>query len=767
MARVERWIGRVAAVLLVALLIFSAAGAGGWMLSRQMVDLATKLPEYKDNIAAKLQAFKLPKGGAFTKLSGLIDDLKKEVPGKPASAKLSLTEQSGKPDTAAVSQPGAAAAVPVEVVETSRATAMEVLQRLVAPVLGPIGVAALVIVLVICMLFQREDLRNRLIRLIGQNRISATTLAMDDAGRRVSRYLLMQLLVNVTYGAVLATGLYFIGVPNAVLWGALGTVLRFIPYIGPWVATILPTLLALAVSPHWTMPVLTVSLFAGLELVLNNVLEPLLYGAHTGVSSIALIVAAVFWTWLWGPLGLVLATPLTVCLVVMGRHVPRLSFLSVVLSDEDALTPAEEFYHRLLTPEGGDELEFAESYLKSHSLAALYDAVFIPALSAAETDARVNLLDAPQLNQLEQSMREIVEDLGTRPATPAKDITADVGAAEGAATDVAPMPAPECRVFCLPAHANRDEIAGMMLVQLLRQQGFGAQNAPGNLVAGELLGLVEKADVDVVCISVVTPSTVIHARYLCRKLRALSRKEKIVVGLWAATEDVTEATRRLRDSGADEVVTTLADALLQIARHAPPLTDEAMPAPIPADEEQRLAALAGLNLLDTAAEPVFDRITTKLARIFEVPIALITFLDRDRQFFKSQTGLPEDLAMARQTARSVSVCGHVVAKNQLLVIEDLARDRRFANNPLLREHGIRFYMGVPLLAPNGQPIGSLCLLDMKPRRVTEREKRLLQEYATEIMEEIARRALASPSGAAAPAPGEHSLPEEIETAGLP
>lgn len=627
--------------------------------------------------------------------------------------------------------------MPVEVVETSRAKPMELIRLIIAPVLGPIGTAVLVLVLVICMLFQREDLRNRLIRLIGQDRISTTTRAMEDAGHRVSRYLLMQLLVNITYGTVLAIGLYFIGVPNAVLWGALGTVLRFIPYIGPWVATILPTLLALAVSPHWTMPLLTISLFAGLELLLNNVLEPLLYGAHTGVSSIALIVAAVFWTWLWGPVGLVLATPLTVCLVVMGRHVPRLSFLSIALSDEEALTPAEDCYHRLLRPGEGDELELVESYLKANSLTALYDAVFIPVLTAAETDARAESLEPGQLGQLEQSMREIIEDLGMRPPIPPKLVTdLDDSPVEAGP---APILAPDCRVFCLPARADRDELAGAMLVQLLRQQGFGAQNAPARLVAGELLGLVEKADVDIVCISVVAPSTVIHARYLCLKLRAVQPRQKIVVGLWGATEGVTEATRRLRESGADEVATTLAEALVVIARLAPPQPAEMIPAPIPADEEERIAALMELNLLDTAAEPAFDRITAKLARVFEVPIALITFVDRERQFFKSQTGLPEVLALARQTARNVSVCGHVVAKNEVIVVEDLARDRRFANNPLLKEHGIRFYAGVPLLAPNGQPVGSLCLLDLKPRHLTDREKRLLQEYASEVMEEIARR----------------------------
>ena len=617
---------------------------------------------------------------------------------------------------------------------------------IVAPLLGPLGTAALVLLLVVCMLFQREDLRSRLIRLIGQGHISATTRAMDDAGQRVSRYLLMQLLVNLTYGIVVGIGLYFIGVPNAALWGAFGTVLRFIPYIGPWIAAILPTILALAVSPHWTMPVLTIALFAALELVVNNVMEPLLYGAHTGVSAIALIVAAVFWTWLWGPVGLVLATPLTVCLVVMGRHVPRLSFLSVVLSDEDALTPSEDCYHRLLTPGERDEWELVESYLRANSLNALYDSVLIPVLTTAATDARAELIDADQLTQVEQSMGDIIEELGTRPAppaTPAADTT------EGAVATVVPKLGSDCRVYCLPARAERDELASAMLVQLLRQHGFGAQLASAELASGEMPELVEKADVDVVCISVVSPSTVIHARHLCLKLRERLPRLKIMIGLWGVTEDITESSRRLRVSGADEVVTTLADAVLQMVKFAPLVTDELTPAPVPADEEQRLAALVELNLLDTESEPVFDRITAKLARVLEVPIALISFIDRERQFFKSHTGLPADLAKTRQSPRSLSVCGHVIAKNEVMVIEDLARDRRFANNAMLREHGIRFYAGVPLLAPNGQPIGSLCVMDLKPRKLTDRDRRLLQEYANDVMEEIAGRVPAAPSVSAA------------------
>ena len=243
---------------------------------------------------------------------------------------------------------------------------------------------------------------------------------MDDAGARVFRYLFMQLVVNVSYGIPVAIGLYFIGVPNAVLWGACATVLRFIPYLGPWIAAAIPVALSLAVSPSWMMPLLTIGLFVLLELLSNNVMEPWLYGTSTGVTPIALIIAAVFWTWLWGPVGLILSTPLTVCLVVMGRHVPSLSFLSVLLSDEEALTPAEDFYHRLLTVDEQDELEFVESYLKANSLTALYDSVFVPVIIATETDHRLELLDDEQRSFVEQSLRDIIEDLGTVPQVASK-----------------------------------------------------------------------------------------------------------------------------------------------------------------------------------------------------------------------------------------------------------------------------------------------------------------------------------------------------------
>ncbi len=739
--RIERWIGRIAAVLVMVILIFTSIGLGGWVLTRQMVDLATKLPEYKGNIITKIQSFKVPRGGVFTKLSEMAEEMKQALPGgTPATESPPVENEKAPPSTKPPLSPSPTGPPPLTApekkAETFSSNPFELIQTMIAPLLGPLGTSALVLLLVVFMLLQREDLRNRLIRLVGQGRISATTRAMDDAGDRVSRYLLMQLVVNVTYGIPVAIGLTFIGVPNPMLWGVIAVVLRFIPYVGPWIAAAFPITLALATSPDWTAPLLTIGLFVVLELLSNNVMEPWLYGSSTGVSPIPLIIAAVFWTWLWGSMGLVLATPLTVCMVVMGRHVPRLSFLSVLLSDEEALTPAEDCYHRLLTPGERDELELVETYLKTNPLSALYDSVFLPALTLAESDAREGHLEPSQLIHVEQSMRDIVEDLGTRPTVPEKN------SAENAESTASSQPVTQldCRLYCLPARADRDELAGSMLVQLARKQGFGAQNAPASLATGELIELTQKAGVDVVCISVVAPSTILHARYLCLRLRAVMPNQKIIIGLWGANEDLPASTLRLRESGADEVVTLLSEALVQISKLAPAITEEMTIAPIPADEEARLSALDELRLLDTEAEPVFDRITAKLARVFEVPVALITLVDRDRQFFKSQVGLPEVLARARQTPRNVSACGHVVAKNQVMVIEDLARDRRFANNPLFKEHGIRFYAGVPLLAPNGQPIGSLCLMDLKPRQLSEREKRLLVEYANDVMEEIAKRA---------------------------
>jgi methylmalonyl-CoA mutase cobalamin-binding subunit len=402
------------------------------------------------------------------------------------------------------------------------------------------------------------------------------------------------------------------------------------------------------------------------------------------------------------------------------------------LSDDEALAPSEECYHRLLGGGLNETSEFLEAYVKANSLTALYDDVLIPVITTAEVDCQNDALETDRLTEVEQNIRDIVEDLSTRPAPPSK-VAADVAVA---VRIPAPPPPPAWRIYCLPARAERDELAGAMLGHLLSEQGFQAQNASARLVAGELVKAVEEGDVDAVCISVVAPSTVIHARYLVSKLHAQVPALKIVVGLWGATQNISEAARRLRESGANEMVTTLADAVLQLAKLAPSAEWELKPAPIPADEEQRLGALAALDVLHSRSDPALDRVAKKIARIFDAPIALVTLVDADREYFKAQTGLPEDLATAGEAPRATSIGSHVVRSNEILVVEDLARDRRFAGNPFLKVHGFRFYAGVPLRAPNGQPIGSLCVMDTKPRTVTERELRLLNLTAEEVIEEI-------------------------------
>ncbi len=560
--RLERWIGRVAAVLAVVLMVFTIVGFSGWVLTRQVIDLAGRLPDYKENIQTKLRSFHVSKGGVFSRVSDTVEELKKDLPGAAPSAP-AVPQTEGESEVITPEPPSALAqAVPVVVAESGPNT-LDLAQSIIAPLLSPLGTAALVLLLVVCMLLQREDLRSRLIRLIGQGRISATTRALDDAGERVSRYLLMQLVVNVSYGIPVAVGLYFIGVPNAVLWGAFAIVLRFIPYIGPWIAAAFPISLALAVSPGWTMPLLTVGLFVVLELLSNNVMEPWLYGSSTGISSIALIIAAVFWTWLWGPVGLVLATPLTVCLVVMGRYIPRMEFLSVLLSDEEALEPHEECYHRLLAQDLNKADELVDTYLKTNSVTMLYDVVLIPVLSEVEMDRRREALDEEQNREVLQSVRDVVGGFETRPA-PEPKLEADE-----TITD-APIEAPPlspCRILCLPAHAERDELAGMMLAQLLRPPAFDVQNASTTLMTGELIDLADTSAVDSVCISVVAPTTIVHARNLCAKLRARLPHLKIVVGLWGATENVTAAADRLRSSGADSIVFSLAEAVVQLSKH--------------------------------------------------------------------------------------------------------------------------------------------------------------------------------------------------------
>jgi predicted PurR-regulated permease PerM/methylmalonyl-CoA mutase cobalamin-binding subunit len=727
-SRLERWIGRIAAVLVTVIAMFTIFAGASWVIGRQVIDLADKLPDYQANIVAKIRSLRLPAGGPLARFSSSVQVLQNEL----AAPSPAPSTDRARGDSPSRTAPPVASPIPVKIIE-GRSAIPQLMQETLSAILSPLGTAALVLLLVIFMLLKREDLRGRLIRLVGQGRISTTTRAMEDAGRRVSRYLSTQFLVNTCYGICVAIGLQFIGVPNVALWGLLAGVLRFIPYVGPWAGAFLPVLLSFAISTSWFTPLMTIALFIVLEAIVSNFIEPWIYGANTGVSPIALIISAVFWTWLWGPVGLVLSTPLTVCLAVIGRHVPRLESLGILLSEDQALAPHEEFYHRLLSFSTYSAEEYATKYLEMESLTSFYDKVLIPAIAAVEIDAHSGSLIAEQRTSALQRIHEIIDDFSGWEAS-------RNDAHEQKSDDLTGVVPPiGSRVLCLPASAYRDELSGEMLAQLLRNQGFEAQNLPARLKHEELIDRTVEIQPECICVSVLPPTSIAQARHLCSPIRERLGSVTIIVGVWSARSDAEKLRERLRAAHVSDVAISLADAVQRVCRMNAEITDAMVPAPTPPNEEERLAELDGLSLLDTPREADFDRMTERLTKLFKVPMALVTLIDKDRQWFKSQTGLPADLAEARSTSRDVSLCGHVIAKDEVLVVRDLARDPRFANNPFVKERGLRFYAGVPLRGPNGFPIGTLCILDTKPREMTTQEQDLLKMIAGDVMEHIKRR----------------------------
>ena len=362
----------------------------GSLLATQLAQLAGDLPRYQSTISEKIQSFRETTAGRGTleRASGMLKDLSKELD-KPKEAATALG--AGARPNAAPPKP-----VPVEVLQPDPG-ALQSLQSLISPLLHPLATTGIIVIFVIFILLQREDLRNRLIRLAGSHDLQRTTAALDDAASRLSRLFLIQLLVNGSFGVVIGIGLWLIGVPSAILWGILAGVLRFVPYIGAFIAAAFPLALAVAVDPTWSMLLWTVALFVVVEPIVGHVIEPMVYGHSTGLSPVAVVASATFWTALWGPIGLVLATPLTVCLVVLGRHVERLEFLDVMFGDRPALSPPEIFYQRMLAGDPTEASEKAEEFLKERSLSSYYDEVALKGLQLAQADAERGALDRERL----------------------------------------------------------------------------------------------------------------------------------------------------------------------------------------------------------------------------------------------------------------------------------------------------------------------------------------------------------------------------------
>ena len=537
----KRRFGRVPSVLLTVLLAIGVLGGVGWIVGDQLVDLAAKLPEYKTNIQDKIAAVKTSTTGALSETIDAVRDIGREITG--------AADPNGS--TPPIAQPEGTSDKPVAVAVVDQpSNLLSFAVTTFSTLLNQLATFGIVVIFVIFMLLGRDDLKDRAIRLIGGSDINTTTSALNDAGERVSRYLLMQLVVNVTYGIPIAIGLALIGVPNAILWGLMATVLRFLPYLGPWLAAAFPILLSLA-APGWTQPLLTVALFVVIELISNNVVEPLLYGSSTGLSPVAVLAAAVFWTWLWGLLSLLLATPLTVLLVVMGKYIPQLEFFPILLGDQPVLSPPAQLYQRLLSADMEDIDDLANTLAERKPVAELYDSVLVPALVMAHHDARHGRLSHERLHNFRELMLEMAEELPDKEEHPEKP--------------TAPAPVP---VVIVPARDQSDEIGVEMLAQLLSRDGYKAAKASVDHLASELLEVVRESGARIVCISAFPPGAVTHTRYLCKRLHAAFPEITIVACLWNSRLTPDAAKYRLTCADNDVVVRCLADAREQIRKLA-------------------------------------------------------------------------------------------------------------------------------------------------------------------------------------------------------
>jgi predicted PurR-regulated permease PerM len=548
---------RFLAVFLVVAIAVVGCGAIGWTVGNQLIDVTNQLPDYKTNIRAKIDAIHSPKNRRLDKAADAMKEIGKELTDSQPAAGEAASPLKGSGSTKQGTQPKQ---VPVQVFQPAT-NPFESLNTVVTP----LGSTVIVLVLTIFMLAGREDLRNRLIRLVGHGHLNVMTQALEDAGSRVSRYLLLQLAVNACFGVVIGFGLYFIGIPNSLLWGVLASLLRFLPYIGAPLAAVLPILLSLAIFADWTRPVATVVLYLVVELLVANFLEPLLYGAHTGISSFAILFAAIFWTLIWGPIGLLLSTPLTVCLVVIGRHVPTLGFLNILLGDQPVLSPEAHYYQRLLAMDQTEAKKVLEEYLKTNSLEDLYDAVVIPALALAEQDRHHDDLDAITEKFICQSTKELLEDLAEKSKEEAASAEAEIPADSDAL-----VPAPKTlqtigsvtSVVCLPARDEADEIVGIMLAHLLERAGYQTQ-AVAIGTNSEMLTQVKELEPDIVCISALPPFALLHARELYKRVRGYAPKARIIIGLWKFAGDPIKAAARLHITGNDKLSVTLAQTVLQ------------------------------------------------------------------------------------------------------------------------------------------------------------------------------------------------------------
>ncbi|GGD84851.1 AI-2E family transporter [Caballeronia grimmiae] len=563
--------GQVPSVIVAVVVALSVLTAVGALIGAQVAQLAGDLPKYQVAVERKVDNIQRLTVGRADEFLGRASRALKRV--SPAREQEPRTDENN-PAASPIDQP-----MPVEVHEPTP-TPLELAQRFLSPVISPLETTGIVLVVAVFILLQREDLRDRLIRLFGSRDLHRATTAMDEAARRLSRYFLAQLGINVGVGIVISIGLAIIGVPGALLFGVMTTLLRFVPYVGTWIAAIVAVVFAAAVGPGWTMLIWTVVLFAITDITAGQIVEPLLYGHSTGLSPFAVIVAAIFWSWIWGPIGLVLSTPLTLCLVILGRHVDRLEFLDVLFGDRPALTPAENFYQRLLANDPDEALVQAESLLKERSLIAYYDEVALEGLRLAHNDVQRGVVTADQLKRINESALDIIEGLedteDTVPSGPRKEEPPASPMSSDEAVKIASETPPErfdaaaeghtASVLCIAGRSELDDLAATIAVQLFRKHGLGADLAGYEGFSRGRFGEVDLSGVTIICVvSFDAAESPPYLRNLLRRLHQRAPSAELIVGL-VFPESPLQGEVLVRTSSAAVSFKELVDACVAAAR---------------------------------------------------------------------------------------------------------------------------------------------------------------------------------------------------------
>ncbi len=737
----RRGLSRVLSVCVVMLTVGVFIAGLALLVTSQVRTISAELPTYQTTIRAKISdlASQMKGPGILDGALETVDTVQKEV-------------------DAAVHGQGEDAAQKVEVVPPP-VSPFQTAQEWLTPAMAPLATTGIVLVFVFLVLLDRGDLRDRLIRLMGGN-LHRSTDALEEAGRRISKYLLMQILVNIIYAIPMGLGLWLIGVPGALLWATLAAFMRFIPYVGPMLSALFPLSLAFAVDPGWNMVIWTLVLVVGLEAISGNVIEPMLYGTSTGLSAIALIAAATFWTALWGPVGLILSTPLTVCLLVIGRNLRQLQFLEILLGSEPVLDLPTRIYQRLIADDPEEAIEIASEAIAASSVAEFYNDTGIAVLRRTSEDYHLSAGPEHRLrvaNGMETLLEELQEDF------PAKAV--EEAARNGRA-----------RIACIGGKWEIDATACVMLGHALALEGYPSMShREGGSLSARGLERLDLAGIDVVCLSYFSDDPEQAARRFCRRLRQRWPQIKIILALWNAPAALLTA-QKVGEMGADEVVTSIEEAVGRIARLVPPLPQAASDAEANDDAAPKgkigaigrtvaqslslgakggggpkgLSPFAPQAIAALASDDVreeLEAVVKRAADVFDVKYALIAAVDsgRERLIARSRD-LPgyddddEDNPFIRDPAEEGgadqlpdrSFSGPVIALDGVDVVPDTERDPDFADHPALKRWHQRLYAGAPLLDGEGRALGAFCLLDPEPRQLDEGERELLGQLAEEV-----------------------------------